>query len=165
MAQATLSCPFGAIHLENRRGTAPVGHYACGGVPSRLSPGPPVYWGRLPVSLVVTFRRAKSEWHTLFTPGHWALCVQNLVDLALKSRRLLWQSQGGWSIIAGSQRPPQSRTPGEEIDFLNASLSPTGAEAKRSFAKSSLPSFLSRKRASFFLEKREAGRMDRPASR
>ena len=26
MAQATLSCPFGAIHLEDRRGTAPDEH-------------------------------------------------------------------------------------------------------------------------------------------
>ena len=27
MAQATLSCPFGAIHLEDRRGTAQDGHF------------------------------------------------------------------------------------------------------------------------------------------
>ena len=27
MAQATFSCPFGAIHLEDRRGTAQDGHF------------------------------------------------------------------------------------------------------------------------------------------
>ena len=57
MAQATLSCPLGAIHLEDRRGTAqdersalifalpPVPHYV----------GYPFRWAK-------NFRRAKSEW-------------------------------------------------------------------------------------------------------
>ena len=27
-----------------------------------------------------SFRRTKSEWYTLFTPAHWGLGVQNLVD-------------------------------------------------------------------------------------
>ena len=40
MAQATFSCPFGAIHLENRRGTAP--RRASAPVPFPRSPGPPL---------------------------------------------------------------------------------------------------------------------------
>ena len=41
MAQATLSCPFGAIHLEDRRGTAQDGHFVS------LSP---LAFGHLPLT-------------------------------------------------------------------------------------------------------------------
>ena len=54
MAQATFSCPFGAIHLEDRRGTAPKGHRS--GAPSRppyplwpFGPSPPDRGSRPPV--------------------------------------------------------------------------------------------------------------------
>ena len=58
MAQATFSCPFGAIHLENRRGTAQDGHWrahirpflsplAFGHLPLTRGVGPraPIYGG------------------------------------------------------------------------------------------------------------------------
>ena len=41
MAQATLSCPFGAIHLENRRGPIPVSAFAERALTVILPPGPP----------------------------------------------------------------------------------------------------------------------------
>ena len=46
MAQATFSCPFGAIHLENRRGTAQDGHWRAHIRPS-LSP---LAFGHLPLT-------------------------------------------------------------------------------------------------------------------
>ena len=46
MAQATFSCPFGAIHLENRRGTAQDGHWRAHIRPS-LSP---LAYGHLPLT-------------------------------------------------------------------------------------------------------------------
>ena len=65
MAQATLSCPFGAIHLEDRRGTAQDGHsvsiFALP-IPSGLRPSPldkgsrppvPRYGGRSSESLYI----------------------------------------------------------------------------------------------------------------
>ena len=39
MAQATLSCPFGAIHLEDRRGTAQDERFA---LIFALPPAPPI---------------------------------------------------------------------------------------------------------------------------
>ena len=46
MAQATLSCPFGAIHLEDRRGTAQDGRFRAHIRPS-LSP---LAFGHLPLT-------------------------------------------------------------------------------------------------------------------
>ena len=73
MAQATLSCPFGAIHLEDRRGTAQDGHfvsifaYPTPSVASRhlpltggVGPRSPINVG-YPLGLAEYFRRAKSE--------------------------------------------------------------------------------------------------------
>ena len=73
MAQATLSCPFGAIYLEDRRGTAQDGHfvsifaYPTPSVASRhlpltggVGPRSPINVG-YPLGLAEYFRRAKSE--------------------------------------------------------------------------------------------------------
>ena len=73
MAQATLSCPFGAIHLEDRRGTAQNGH----SVSIFALPPAPHYEG-YPLGLAESFRRVKFEWVSKFPPGHRALSLQNL---------------------------------------------------------------------------------------
>ena len=52
MAQATFSCPFGAIHLEDRRGTAQDGHFVsifALPIPSGLRPSPLDKGSRPPV--------------------------------------------------------------------------------------------------------------------
>ena len=56
MAQATLSCPFGAIPLEDRRGTAQDERSAL------IFALPPVpRYGGYPLGQAESFRRAKSE--------------------------------------------------------------------------------------------------------
>ena len=73
MAQATRSYPFGAIHLEDRRGTAqdersaPIFAYPTPSVASRhlpltggVGPRSPINVG-YPLGLAEYFRRAKSE--------------------------------------------------------------------------------------------------------
>ena len=102
MAQATLSCPFGAIHLEDRRGTAQNGHsvsifaHPIPFVASRhlpltgeVGPRPPIY-GSYPLEQAESFRRAKSEWVSKFPPGHWALGLQKLPLLQFKFRALMF---------------------------------------------------------------------------
>ncbi len=92
MAQATLSCPFGAIHLEDRRGTAQNGHsvsifaHPIPFVASRhlpltggVGPRTPIY-GSYPLEQAESFRRAKSEWVSEFPPGHFV--VADFVSLA-----------------------------------------------------------------------------------
>ena len=92
MAQATLSCPFGAIHLEDRRGTAQNGHsvsifaHPTPFVASRhlpltggVGPRTPIY-GSYPLEQAESFRRAKSEWVSEFPPGHFV--VADFVSLA-----------------------------------------------------------------------------------
>ena len=85
MAQATLSCPYGAIHLENRWGTASVSTYAqrvlTGGLPYPLwpfGPSPPDRGSRpqtpcftgVPYCGTGSFiRRAKSEWRPPLAAG------------------------------------------------------------------------------------------------
>ena len=56
MAQATLSCPLGAIHLEDRRGTAQDERSAL------IFALPPVpHYGGYPFRWAKNFRRAKFE--------------------------------------------------------------------------------------------------------
>ena len=47
MAQATFSCPYGAIHLENRWGTASVSTYAQRVLTGAFPPDPLFYGGTL----------------------------------------------------------------------------------------------------------------------
>ena len=58
MAQATLSCPFGAIHLEDRRETAQDGHFVS---IFALPPSPPLR-GTRTCWILQHFQRTKSEW-------------------------------------------------------------------------------------------------------
>ena len=90
MAQATLSCPFGAIHLEDRRGTAQNGHFVsifAHPTPSVASRHLPLTRGvgpRSPITGVTPWARQKiSGAQNLsgllpFNPGHWVLGMQKL---------------------------------------------------------------------------------------
>ena len=46
------------------------------------------------------FRRAKSEWQSIFTPGHWALSLQKLVPGAVPQLRLSLPNQRARSVFA-----------------------------------------------------------------
>ena len=159
MAQATLSYPFGAIHLENRRGRLRR-------APSRSgrskSPHPldPHLRGTPSWFLGSLIRRAKSEWSFRFFPGHWALVPSKFGWCSGSSLlRLPGQNQGSWAVAPGRWgqlvrhrgrmgHPPlrKEKKVGATEHVTPTNIFLTGAEAKRSFAQSSLPSFLSRKR-------------------
>ncbi len=74
MAQATLSCPFGAIHLEDRRGRLRMGT----NVPIFALPPVPRYGGRPPEKFSKVFGAQNLSDGSEFPPGHWALGVQKL---------------------------------------------------------------------------------------
>ena len=105
------------------------------GAHSHLSPGPPLR-GTLSCFLGNFIRRAKLAWLVLLAPAHWALPGLKFENPALYGRRLPWHSCGS-----------QALCPGEGPFYPVYFCSPTGAEGKRSFPGSSLPSFLSRKRS------------------
>ena len=89
MAQATLSCPFGAIHLEIA-GERLHGHFACGSTHRRLVPGP-LFTGDACLK-AGHFRPAGKIWSALSSlpPGHWALVVQNLVEKCVEMTPPTW---------------------------------------------------------------------------
>ena len=97
MAQATLSWPFGPIHLEDARGRAQSAEAAAPPLPPcRPSPRPPIYVGTRTCKIEENFRRAKSEWPSKFLPPHWGLAKRKIkagaifvLRLALPSSRLL----------------------------------------------------------------------------
>ena len=124
MAQATLSCPFGAIHFEDRRGTAQNGHsvsifaHPIPFVASRhlpltggVGPRTPIY-GSYPLEQAESFRRAKSEWVSEFPPGHWALGLQKLPLLRFHSCAWVVRTNvpGSVSIVGAGvlTRPPRN---------------------------------------------------------
>ena len=124
MAQATLSCLFGAIHLEDRRGTAQNGHsvsifaHPIPFVASRhlpltgeVGPRPPIY-GSYPLEQAESFRCAKSEWVSEFPPGHWALGLQKLPLLRFHSCAWVVQTNvpGSVSTVGAGvlTRPPRN---------------------------------------------------------
>ena len=85
-------CPGGS---RNRTG----GGTARSSMPS--PPRPPFYGGRIPDRWAIA-SGGQNLSGLLFLPrGHRPLPVQNLVDVALKSRRLAWKNQGSWAMIAG----------------------------------------------------------------
>ena len=92
---------------KDRRGTASVSTYAQRVLTGAFPPAPPVYGGRPLDTLVLASGGQNLSGMLFLPPGHWALRVQNPVDIALKSHRLPWHSQGSWSMIAGRcpQRP------------------------------------------------------------
>ena len=134
MAQATLSCPFGAIHLEDRRGTAQDGHcvsifaYPTPSVASRHLPLTGGVGPRSPVTRVTLLGWAKisgaqnlSGWSES-PPGHWALSLQKFPPVRFHSRAWLCRANapgpnpGGrmlcaptgfrWTVGAAISRPP-----------------------------------------------------------
>ena len=75
----------------------------------RLRFAPPRPIGRFPRTplrgtpswkLVRHFRRAKSEWHPKFLPGHWALGLQNLKSLRFKNSAWLCRVNASVSVSA-----------------------------------------------------------------
>ena len=105
MAQATLSCPFGAIHLEDRRGTAPDEHFVLivasptpsgpsGHLPltGGVGPGPPLR-GTRTCWILQYFRRAKSERLFTITSGPLGPGFSKIAAGAVPLRRLAWPSR------------------------------------------------------------------------
>ena len=134
MAQATLSCPFGAIHLEDRRGTAQDGHfvsvfaYPTPSVASRHLPLTGGVGPRSPVTRVtlwagqnISGAQNLSGWSES-PPGHWALSLQKFPPVRFHSRAWLCRANapgpnpGGrmlcaptgfrWTVWAAIRRPP-----------------------------------------------------------
>ena len=69
MAQATLSCPFGAIHLENRWGPPSMSAFAERALKVAPPPGPPFAWDACLVFMAESYRRTKSEWLAFLASG------------------------------------------------------------------------------------------------
>ena len=63
-----------------------------------LSPDP--IYGGYPLRWAEHFRRAKSEWQSIFTPGHWALSLQKLGPGAVPQLRLSLPNQRARSVFA-----------------------------------------------------------------
>ena len=61
-----------------------------------LSPDP--IYGGYPLRWAEHFRRAKSEWQSIFTPGHWALSLQKLGPGAVPQLRLSLPNQRSRSV-------------------------------------------------------------------
>ena len=105
MAQATLSCPFGAIHLEDRRGTAQDERFAL----IFALPPAPHNGGRVPTGFCrITGAQNLSDF-LQFNPGHWALSLQKLRLLRFHSRAWLCRTNDtGLSPTVGAHivRPP-----------------------------------------------------------
>ena len=68
-----------------------------------LSPDP--IYGGYPLRWAEHFRRAKSEWQSIFTPGHWALSLQKLGPGAVPQLRLGLPSQRSRSVHAVGAAP------------------------------------------------------------
>ena len=97
MAQATLSCPFGAIHLEDRRGTAQDERFAL----IFALPPAPHNGGRVPAGFYrITGAQNLSDF-LQFNPGHFV--VADFVSLASSCRTKL-----AHSIAPPLQRKPAS---------------------------------------------------------
>ena len=94
MAQATLSCPLGAIHLEDRRGTAQDKRSA---LIFALSPVPH-YWG-YPLGWAKISGAQNLSGFSQFLPGHFV--VADSVSLASPD----------WAKLAHSIAPPLQRKP------------------------------------------------------
>ena len=77
MAQATLSCPFGAIHLERRRGPPSMSADPQRALIGGLSPDP--CYGSVSLWVFGKFRRAKSRSVSLLLPGLRALLPSKYV--------------------------------------------------------------------------------------
>ena len=111
-------------------GTAPMSAYAERALKVAF-PRTPVYGGHLPVFMAITFRRQNHDCLPFLPRGH---------------RPLPGLKFDGSCAV---QTPPGAAEPGqftgEGRSFFDSSPA-YGREAKRSFAGSSLPSFLSRKR-------------------
>ena len=112
MAQATLSCPFGAIHLEDRRGTAQDGHcvsifaYPTPSVASRHLPLTGGVGPRSPVTRVTLWAGQNifgaqnlSSWSES-PPGHWALSLQKLPPARFHTCAWVFRTNG-----AGAESP------------------------------------------------------------
>ena len=63
-----------------------------------LSPDPK--YGGYPLRWAEHFRRAKSEWQSIFTPGHWALSLQKLGPGTVPQLRLSLPNQRARSVFA-----------------------------------------------------------------
>ena len=151
MAQATLSCPFGAIHLENRRGTAPMNTSPKAGVYSHLSPGPPIYGGRPPGYQVIGSGGQKLSGLPFLPPGHWARPGPKFERICAEMTPTPWAEPGQ---LGGCGCSPEVKKQERRTTSLPHKVSLTGAEAKRSFAGSSFAYFSfkksrSRKRGDF----------------
>ena len=63
-----------------------------------FSPDPK--YGGYPLRWAEHFRRAKSEWQSIFTPGHWALSLQKLGPGTVPQLRLSLPNQRARSVFA-----------------------------------------------------------------
>ena len=97
MAQATLSCPFGAIHLEDRRGTAQGERFAL----IFALPPAPHNGGRVPAGFCRITGAQNLSGFPRFLPGHFV--VADFASLASSCRTKL-----AHSIAPPLQRKPAS---------------------------------------------------------
>ena len=125
MAQATFSCPFGAIHLEDRRGTAQDGHfvsifaYPTPSVASRhlpltggVGPRSPITGGRISASPSKISGAQNLSGGLRFLPGHWALGLWKIGVGAVPGLRLSLRANapGPFSAVGAAFGRPRART-------------------------------------------------------
>ena len=136
MAQATFSCPFGAIHLEDRRGTAQDGH----SVSIFALPPVPHYGGRVLARFSNISGAQNLSGFYRFIPGHWALGLQKLPLLRFMNCAWLCRANasGPFPTVGAAISRPQSLPPSrgkvgwplgqtDEGDLLRCGTFPAGA--------------------------------------
>ena len=116
-------------------GTAPMSAYAERALKVAF-PRTPVYGGHLPVFMAITFRRQNHDCLPFLPRGHRPL------------PGLKFDGSCAVQTPPGAAEPGQFTGEGQSLSYTSPAY---GREAKRSFAGSSLPSFLSRKREAFLL--------------
>ena len=106
MAQATLSCPFGAIHLEDRRGTAQDERFAL----IFALPPAPHNGGRVPAGFCRITGAQNLSGFPRFLPGHWALTFPELQLVRSHSRAWLCRAGGDrcWAVGRGLLDAPRT---------------------------------------------------------
>ena len=109
MAQATLSCPFGAIHLEMRQGGAFDEHGACGSAHRRRPPGPPST-GAGNFGLFVNFGGLSFDRAPAYSRPTGAFCHQNLNVLCSNVHRLVPAYLLGAAVVGRADSAPRLRT-------------------------------------------------------
>ena len=93
--------PSDGKETKGSPGTRPMDYGSAYAPPRSIGPlSPDPIYGGYPLRWAEHFRRAKSEWQSIFTPGHWALSLQKLGPGAVPQLRLSLPNQRARSVFA-----------------------------------------------------------------